>query len=319
MIETRGQSTFNDANLLVALACYPVDHGRYSQADGLALEEYYAFYGLNFADAEATMGIVGVAGERIAVQTFRPANSHNGRWALVSHGYYDHAGLYGHLIQQLLRRGVGVLIFDHLGHGLSTGQPATIDRFQSYVDVLACIHALADDIIGCAPNHWIGQSMGGALLMEYEQQRQLCPRGEFILLAPLVRPYGWPLLRWYFALIKRWITARPRDMRSNMQPQFNEFLAKDPFQADTLPVAWVQAMVDWFTQFEAYPGSKVKAKIVQGYADKTVSYRHDLPVLSRRYQGASMLTIPNARHHLVNEVDAVQQQIWAWLDKECQW
>ena len=58
MIETRGQSTFNDANLLVALACYPVDHGHYSQADGLALEEYYAFYGLNFADAEVTIGIL---------------------------------------------------------------------------------------------------------------------------------------------------------------------------------------------------------------------------------------------------------------------
>ena len=171
-----------------------MDDGHYSQADGLALAEYYAFYGLNFAAAEATMGIVGVAGERVAVQTFRPAHSHNGRWALVSHGYYDHAGLYGHLIQQLLRRGVGVLIFDHLGHGLSTGQPATIDRFQSYVDVLACIHTLADDIIGCEPSHWIGQSMGGALLMEYEQQQQLCPSGEFILLAPLVRPYGWPIL-----------------------------------------------------------------------------------------------------------------------------
>ena len=78
MTETRGQSPFSDANLLAALACYPVDDGHYSQADGLALAEYYAFYGLNFAAAEATMGIVGVAGERVAVQTFRPADSHNG-------------------------------------------------------------------------------------------------------------------------------------------------------------------------------------------------------------------------------------------------
>ena len=319
MIERRGQSPFNDANLLAALACYPVDDGRYSRADGLALDEYLDFYGLNFADTQCAMGIVGVAGERIAVQTFQPSIGHVGRWALVCHGYYDHAGLYGHLIQRLLDRGVGVLIFDHLGHGLSTGQPATIDSFQSYVDVLECVHHLAQDIIGCQPSHWIGQSMGGAVLMEYEHQQQLAPLGEFVLLAPLVRPYGWPLLQWYFAVIKRWMSVRPRDMRTNMHAEFNEFLTRDPFQAKILPVAWVQAMVDWFTRFETYPASKVRARIVQGFADKTVSYRHDLPVLNRRYQRASILTIPEARHHLVNEIEPVQQHLWAWLDRECEW
>ena len=83
--ETRGQSPFNDANLLAALACYPVDDGHYSQADGLALAEYYAFYGLNFAAAEATMGIVGVAGERVAAQTFGQliAIMDDGPWSVM--------------------------------------------------------------------------------------------------------------------------------------------------------------------------------------------------------------------------------------------
>ena len=67
MTERRGQSPFNDANLLAALACYPVDDDSYSRADGLALEEYHAFYRLNFVDAQSAMGIVGVDGERIAV------------------------------------------------------------------------------------------------------------------------------------------------------------------------------------------------------------------------------------------------------------
>ena len=38
---------------------------------------------------------------------------------LISHGYYDHAGLYGHLIEHLLSRGWNVAIFDQIGHGLS--------------------------------------------------------------------------------------------------------------------------------------------------------------------------------------------------------
>lgn len=317
MEERRGKTSFNDADLLAALACCPVDEGCYSQADGVALEEYDAFYGLGFANTARTMGVVAIAGERIAVQTFRPAQTK--RWALVCHGYYDHAGLYGHLIEQLLSRQVAVLIFDHIGHGLSTGPQATINSFQQYVDVLSRIHELAPDIIGCEPSHWIGQSMGGAVLMEYEQQSALVPKGEFILLAPLIRPFGWSLLQWYFTLIKHWITARPRDLRSNMPESFMQFLAADPFQAKTLPVAWVQAMVDWFSKFENYPGSRVAARIVHGFDDKTVSYRHNLPVLDRRYQRGSILTIPDARHHLVNEIPQVQNLIWQWLDDECCW
>ena len=68
------------------------------------------------------------------------------------------------------------------------------------------------------------------------------------------------------------------------------FLAVDPLQAKTLPVAWVQAMVNWFKQFENYPGSRVEARIVHGGNDKTVSYRHNLPLLDRRYQRGSILT-----------------------------
>ena len=317
MEEHRGKTTFNDADLLAALASCPVDEGSYSQADGIDLKDYDTFYRLDFDNTTRTIGVVAVAGERIAVQTFCPAQPK--RWAVVSHGYYDHVGLYGHLIQQLLNRQVGVLIFDHIGHGLSTGSEATISSFQCYVDVLACIHKLAPDIIGCEPFHWIGQSMGGAVLMEYEQQNALAPSGEFILLAPLIRPYGWSALKWYFALIKHWITARPRDLRSNMPKPFMRFLAADPLQAKTLPVAWVQAMVNWFKQFENYPGSRVEARIVHGGNDKTVSYRHNLPLLDRRYQRGSILTIPDARHHLVNETPKIQSLIWQWLDDECCW
>ena len=37
-------------------------------------------------------------------------------------------------------------------------------------------------------------------------------------------------------------------------------------------------MVNWFKQFENYPGSRVEARIVHGGNDKTVSYRHNLPL-----------------------------------------
>ena len=43
------------------------------------------------------------------------------------HGYFDHAGLYGHLIKHCLQQGLAVIIFDLPGHGLSSGEKARIE------------------------------------------------------------------------------------------------------------------------------------------------------------------------------------------------
>jgi alpha-beta hydrolase superfamily lysophospholipase len=85
---------------------------------------------------------------------------------VVIHGYYDHAGLYRHLIRHLIDRGLAVLAFDLPGHGLSSGAPATIESFDEYVDAFdACLLALEDHM----PPPWLllGQSTGGAIAMEW--------------------------------------------------------------------------------------------------------------------------------------------------------
>ena len=322
----RGQCVFDDAALIHGLAAPPVDESSWCEIDPSLFEQYNTFYSLDFEKIGATRsyGLAAVGQERVFMQTFRPAGNKPDAWALVCHGYYDHMGLYGHLVAQLLQRNIAVVGFDQIGHGLSTGPQATISDFQCYIQVVEVVHKLTKRLSDDLPLHWFGQSMGGALTMEYWQQQQLTehnrPTGEMVLLAPLVRPYAWVVMRWVFELAKRLVESRPRDIAMNIDnPEFVALLSCDPLQAQTLPVAWVNAMVNWFSRFEASAPSFLEPKIIQGFGDRTVSYRHNLPVLERIYPRGQIQIIPPARHHLVNETPDIQAAIWQRLDQACDW
>ena len=55
---------------------------------------------------------------------------------LILHGYYDHVGLYRHVVEWGLRMGFAVLACDLPGHGLSSGARASINEFVEYQAVL---------------------------------------------------------------------------------------------------------------------------------------------------------------------------------------
>lgn len=277
------------------------------------LQAYRDFYAL--PDGAHQMYPLQSGGERVMMQCFQPAQATS--TAMMCHGYYDHVGLYGHLIRYLLQRNVTVVTFDQPGHGLSTGQPAHIDSFDEYVATLRGVEAFVRDQLGLgSPQHWVGQSMGGAVLMEHFAQSQTVPTGDLVLFAPLLRPYAWWLNRWVFAAARHTIQAKKRVLTRNADnPEFLSFLAQDPLQADVLPVAWVQAMVDWSTRFATYPPSKIAAKIIQGQMDRTIDWQHNVARLGEMYPQAQWLMLPTGRHHLVNESALLRKQMFDWLDE----
>ncbi len=301
--------------MLAALA----NHGTVPPA---ALEAYRSFYHLDFPDIEHQheMRKLEAAGEQLAVQFFQPPQPTG--VALFCHGYYDHVGLFTYLIGYLLQRGLTVVTFDQIGHGLSSGAPVTIDTFDRYALATEAVYRFARGEIADVsrePWHFFGQSMGGAVIMEYLHQHLPDEGvGEIVLLAPLVRPYAWWLNRFVFAIAKLTIESRVRTLSDNAEnPEFHALQEIDPLQARILPVAWVQAMVDWFQRFEAYAPSTLAPKVLQGDADKTVDGRHNLKVYRRRYPGSVHLIVPAGRHHLANDSSAVRHALWRWLDQEC--
>ncbi len=318
-LATRGGNVFDAAALRSALEQAPSGTALEAQA----VADYRAFYSLNFphiAHQHRIFSLQG-AGERLTVQHYLPADARG--HVLLCHGYYDHVGLFAYTIEYLLRHGLAVITYDQIGHGLSSGDPVTIESFDRYVEATRVVHAHAQDTLPAQSGlHWVGQSMGGAIVMEYLQQHPAAANevGEIVLLAPLIRPYAWWINRWVFGVAKLTITERPRVLTANAEnPEFHDLQKIDPLQARILPVAWVQAMVDWYKRFVRYPVSGLAPKLIQGDADRTVDWKFNLKTYERRYPNARHLIIAGGRHHLANEAPDKRQQMWSFLDEHCSW
>jgi len=308
----RGTGTFDPEALTRVLTSLP--EADLATARSGPLTDYYGFYNLDFSAAveglEHTVGWLPSGAHRIVVQRF--AHPDPVGTAVVCHGYYDHVGLYGHLIEFLLKQRLTVVTFDQPGHGLSTGPRATIGSFDEYVEALTdvLVHYQVD-----LPGPWymIGQSMGGAVAMEYLAGREDHGFKEVVLLAPLIRPANWKLSRIAYMLAKYTVKERPRTITDNAEnAEFLSLMRRDPLAPMVLPVQWVTAMVSWMRRFEARSDLPFEPLVVQGLADETVDWQHNMNVLRQKTR-PTLLEIPSARHHLVNESDLIRQQIFEWL------
>ncbi|MDE0451557.1 MAG: alpha/beta fold hydrolase [Gammaproteobacteria bacterium] len=249
---------------------------------------------------------------RLAAQVFEPAGPPRGS-AVVVHGYYDHVGLYGHLIRYLLGTGRRVLAYDQQGHGLSTGAAATIESFDHYADAFETVLDIAQPHL-CEPVCVVAQSMGAAVVMQYGKRPGSRTFEGTALLAPLVRPTNWRWNRFVYMVAKRTVASVGRGWVNNTEnPEFIELLRRDPLQCRRLPVQWVTAMVEWMYRFETSEPLPLRPLVVQGGRDMTVDGTYNIPVLQRIYD-VELLEIPEARHHLVNETEAIRRQMWRFFD-----
>lgn len=283
-----------------------------------AVEQHYRqFYG--FSDGLAQHSRVGqlqVGGYQIALQAWWPEQP---RATLVLlHGYYDHSGLYRHVIEWALGMGFAVLSFDLPGHGLSSGARASIGDFAEYQTVLQGVLAEAAALQLPQPWHLCGQSTGGAILIDYLLTgAPSADIGETILLAPLVRPRAWAWSQLSYRVMRHFVSEIPRRFSVNSSDaDFIDFVHNhDPLQPRSLPTAWVGALSQWVPRIEAAPRSVRSPLIIQGEADMTVAWRHNLEVLQDKFAAPSILRLPEARHHLANELPALRRCYFDFLSE----
>ena len=92
------------------------------------LRAFIAFYDIDFAaqlpGGGHEVGYVSSGSYQLAAHFWQQPDAVANLF--IVHGYYDHSGLFGKLVEWGLRHQCNVLIFDHPGHGLSTGAPAVI-------------------------------------------------------------------------------------------------------------------------------------------------------------------------------------------------
>lgn len=237
---------------------------------------------------------------------------------VIAHGYLDHSGLYGRLIQWSLQQGYDVLSFDLPGHGLSSGEAASINHFDAYTDVLEKILTSQSTLSHTTlpqnnthnqqalttPYIAIGQSTGCAVIAnQLLRQRQIFE--QVIFLAPLVRSFQWGWLRYLHKALSPICHSIPRKfIASSHDHTFNHFLQhQDPLQTKRIPLAWLSAMDQWqrYCKQQKPRNNTTALDIIQGTQDTTVDWRYNAKTLHRIFPNARIHYTNGAKHHLVNE------------------
>lgn len=239
---------------------------------------------------------------------------------LIVHGYYDHAGLFRHAIENCLSQGYSVLAFDLPGHGLSSGDPASIASFDHYSQALVdCLEAARIGGLS-GPWHVIAQSTGAAAVINgllNEVEYPLAGLDKIVLLAPLLRPADWRNGLWKYYLIRWFVRQVKRDFASNSHDEeFLRFIYEsDPLQARFLMVDWVRSLKSYLQRFKDAAVCNVPVHIVQGTEDTTVDWRYNLPRLATKFPAAETHIVAGARHHLVNESAEYRNQVFEIVRK----
>lgn len=279
---------------------------------------YNQHYGLDFETR--MIGLQHVVGQfqagvfDITAHLFKQADA-KGTVFLI-HGYYDHVGLYSHIIEHCLAQGFNVLSYDLPGHGLSSGERAAIDSFRQYDEVFC---AALDWVQQHLPSPLVvmGQSTGGAVIINYLLSRGIdqasTPFAKIYLMAPLVRPVNWRLSKCYYYLARPFVKQLKRDFAQNSHNlDFLSFIKhKDPLQPLFLKTNWVGALKKWIRFIEAAKPVDLAIHVIQGTQDGTVDYRHNMLVLEKKFTQFQVTFVEQGRHHLANEEPVKLQQVLA--------
>ncbi len=268
------------------------------------MRAYWRFYGLDLPDTRHLFGTFLSTGRNLAVQVFVPRSPT--ATALLVHGYYDHVGIWRHLIPRLLEKNFAVVAYDQPGHGLSEGARATITEFADYVAAFDNALALCQPALP-SPCHVIAHSMGAGVVLDRLSSQPVAKVGHVVLLAPLIRSAHWDLSGLGHAVVSTFVDSVPRVYRDNSaDAEFRLFVRQDPLQYDRLPTAWVTAHRAWVMKMDRARPTPWPVTVLQGEDDTTVDRKASVDWVRRVFPRAEVTLMPAAGHQLMNEAEAIR-------------
>jgi alpha-beta hydrolase superfamily lysophospholipase len=241
---------------------------------------------------------------------------------VIAHGYAEHGGRYGNLIERLVPQGYALYALDHRGHGRSGGKRALVDRMAW---VIEDFHAFVADVRarhGGQKIKLLGHSMGGNVAFGYALRWPEDLSG-LILSGPLIGGSAPTAQR----LVVKLLSAIAPNLGTVALPP--EAVSRDPevvkaYAADPLvTVGKVPARTahELFAPLPGYlqraPGMKVPVLIQHGEADALVPLAGARPTIDAI--GASdktVITYPGLFHEIYNEPekDTVIGDLSRWLE-----
>ncbi len=240
---------------------------------------------------------------------------------LVSHGYAEHVGRYGHVVAHLAARGFAVAGVDHRGHGRSDGPRG---HCRDLDEMVADLRTLADHAARWwpgTPRVLLGHSMGGLIGLRYLLAHPDTVRAG-VLSAPALRvPDAAP--RALLALVRGIGRVVPRlPLRSKLD---QTALARDPavgaaYVADPLvhrraTAGFVRAMYRAQNDAMARAASlRPPTLVLQGDADRIVLASGAAELALRLRAPHEVVMLPGFYHELLNEPSAERAKVLAAID-----
>ncbi|MFT5692212.1 MAG: alpha-beta hydrolase superfamily lysophospholipase [Oceanicoccus sp.] len=295
---------------------------------------YFKHYGIDFEEKcdKIDHYFGSINSDRFTIATHFFKNRKADKTCFILHGYYDHSGLFRHVVEYCLQRNYSVVIFDLPGHGLSSGTTASIDSFLHYQTVLADISGFFFDATP-KPWHAIAQSTGGAILSEFVLSNRRRIFQKIVMLAPLIYPKKWRVSKLTHLLSKNFIKKIPRNFADNSGDRdFLNFLKhRDPLQSRYLPMQWVAALDDWIGRFMSLVAAgceradltkdnsgceaSCEPLIIQGQCDGTVDWKKNVPIYEEKFPGLETYFIARGKHQLANETPEILGEIYGVMDR----
>ncbi|PCJ14991.1 MAG: hypothetical protein COB04_13985 [Gammaproteobacteria bacterium] len=283
-------------------------------------KKYALYYGLDMqgrvSGVRHYLGYFSSAAYRLACHVYLKDSAK--ATVILLHGYYDHVGLYRHVIKRLLQLDFNVLAYDLPGHGLSSGGRAQIDGFHEYSDALRnCIKLIKDKLP--KPLYFVGQSTGGAIALDYlfdaELERCSVDFEKVVLLAPLHRPVQWRKNLMLYHAIKFFAKSLERKfVPSSHDLSFLRFVKEqDPLQSQVVTLSWVGSLHEWIVKTDSAVRCQFPLVVIQGKEDQTVDWEKNIPYFSDKFPKITVHYIDEGRHHLANESKPIRNKMLEYL------
>jgi len=228
---------------------------------------------------------------------------------LLAHGFGEHSGRYGHVVEALVERGFGVLRFDFRGHGESGGKRGHVQRFDRFVDDLDAASRLLLERAGTSRHLSLAHSYGGLITTLWLAERRppvaafacTSPAFGFTVQLPVWRKglarcmsHLWPSYSEPNRIDRSILTHDPDQQARHQQDQRNGILLSARSSTESLS-AQERAL-------EVAPSLTLPRLIVAAGDDHLVS----TPAIERFAAASSgdceLQVLPGAYHELFNEL-----------------
>jgi alpha-beta hydrolase superfamily lysophospholipase len=230
-------------------------------------------------------GVITSADHTCLFYRYWPAEARADRIVLVLHGIGYHSGPYKVIANALSPHGIDVYGLDARGHGLSCGRRGYLGTpVQTSEDVSAMIRFLQQQHPS-ARLYLLGESMGGALALDYIKDSDSTDIGGLIVLAPALNVNSAQVFRLgNLQLLPYFLFARRHPAISLVGKRLEESSSDAKWKAErrTDPLAYkrvsfgylgdIKALVkNWRTQIA--PRIRIPTLIIQGERDRIVSQK----------------------------------------------